>query len=174
MSLYLNESKFLASDWDTLYFVRKEKRVVDWQSVEKLFLVECELKDDDQLWEDFRDNYDYKSERQDAVRYNNYEWSLSEFTDEVDENWWDYIEQVCYRCSDDYIFDRVQDNIDCNYSWYNIEILNTHLIEKREDWTWENYALRNYDNFEEDCRDDSIYMDIMVEMWEVDYQYMEI
>ena len=177
MSLPINESVWLASEWTSNYFVKKRKRICNWEEVwVKLSIIEVDTQDDDGVYEDFDNNYDYKGEWIQVVRYNDYEGSLEDYIDEVQQNYWDYVDSVLSGCDDQDIIDWVQDNIDCNYWKYNIIIVSEREITLREDWTFDNYILRMLDKSEEGEyeMDTSIFSDILCEYNKVDYQYMEI
>ena len=176
MSLPINESVWLATEWASHYFVMKRKRIYNWEEAIKFSIIEIETQDDDGVYEDFDNNYDYKEEWKEAVRYNDYEGSLEDFTEEVQQNYWDYVDSVLNGCDDQDIIDWVQDNVDCNYWRYNIIIVNEREITTREDWTFDNYILRELENSEdwEYEMDNSVFSDILCEYGKIDYQYMEI
>ena len=176
MSLPINESVWLATEWASHYFVMKRKRIYNWEEAIKFSIIEIETQDDDGVYEDFDSNYDYKEEWKEAVRYNDYEGSLEDFTEEVQQNYWDYVDSVLNGCDDQDIIDWVQDNVDCNYWRYNIIIVSEREITTREDWTFDNYILRMLEKSEdwEYEMDASVFSDILCEYGKIDYRYMEI
>lgn len=176
MSLPYNESVWLATEWTSHYFVEKKKTIYNWEEKTRLNLIEIDVQDDDGVYEDFDNNYDYKEEWKEAVRYNDYEGSLEDFTDEVQQDYWNYVDSVLNGCDDQDIIDWVQDNVDSNYWRYNIIIVNEREITTREDWTFDNYILRELENGEDwDYEmDNSVFSDILCEYGKIDYRYMEI
>lgn len=176
MSLPINESVWLASEWTSHYFVRKRRVIYNCEEKITLNIIEIETQDDDEVYNDFDNNYDYKEEWKEAVRYNDYEGSLEDFTDEVQQDWWNYVDSVLSGCGDRDILDWVIDNIDSDYWRYNIITLSDHQIKLREDWEFDNRILRVLENdtdgeFEVDS---SVFSDILCEFGRVDYKYMEI
>lgn len=176
MSLPINESVWLATEWASHYFVKKRKVLYNWEEKIKFSIIEIDTQDDDGVYEDFDSNYDYKEEWKDAVRYNDYEGSLEDFIDEIQQNYWDYVDSVLNGCDDQEIIDWVQDNVDCNYWRYNIIVVSEREITIREDWTFDNYILRILEKCEDwECEmDNSVFSDILCEYGKIDYRYMEI
>lgn len=174
MSLPINESVWIATDWTSHYFVRKNKRIYNGEEKISYSLIEIDTQDDDGVYEDFDNSYDYKEEWKNAVRYNDYEGSLEDFIDEVRENYWDYVGDVLSGCEDDDILNWVQENIDSNYWKYNILIDAEHEIKLREDWEFDNYLLRTFLDIDLERRDDEVFSDLLCEFGKLDYKYVKL
>lgn len=176
MSLPINESVWLASQWTSHFFVRRNKRIYQWEEKTRLSVIEIDTLDDDEVYEEFDSEFDYKEEWKDAVRFHDYEDSLENYTDYVQQNYRDYIDGVLTGCTDDNIIDWVKENIDNAYWEYNINILSERQIKLREDWEFENTILRNIENDKDDEYnvDGSVFSDILCEFGKLDCKYMEI
>lgn len=174
MALPINESVWLATDWTSHFFVEKRRTIYNWEEKIRLNLIEIDTQDDDGVYEDFDNSYDYKEEWKEAVRYNDYEDSLETFIDEVRENYWDYIDSVLTGCEDSDIIDWVQENVNADYWKYNVTIISEHEIKLREDWEFDNYILRVFWDIDTELRDDSVFSDILCELGKLDYKYVKL
>lgn len=174
MSLPINESVWLATEWPSNYFVKKKRYIYNWEEKTRYSIIEIDTQDDDGVYEDFDSNYDYKEEWKDAVRYNDYEGSLEDFRDEVSQNYWDYIDSVLSGCEDSDIIDWVQENINADYWRYNIIIVSEHDIKLNEDWEFDNYILRVFWDLDSGARNDSVFSDILCEFGKLDYKYVKL
>lgn len=174
MSLPINESVWLASEWTSNYFVEKKRTIYNWEEKIRLNLIEIDTQDDDGVYEDFDNNYDYKEERKSAVRYDDYEGSLEEYTDEVRDNYWDYIDNVLTGCEDMDILNWVQENLNADYWKYNIIIVAENEIKLGEDWEFYNNLLRVFWELDTESRDDSVFSDILCELGKLDYKYVKL
>lgn len=174
MSLHINESVWLATEWTSHYFVRKNKRIYNGEEKISYSLIEIDTQDDDGVYEDFDYNYDYKEKWKDAVRYEDYEGSLEDFIDEVRDNYRDYVGDVLSGCEDSDIVNWVQANVNADYWRYNILIDAEHEIKLREDWEFDNYLLRTFWNIDTEFRDDEVFSDLLCEFGKLDYKYVKL
>jgi hypothetical protein len=49
------------------------------------------------------------------VAHNNYEGSLEDYQNDVDDNWWDYLDQVIDSCNYEEVMKWVNEYIDSDY-----------------------------------------------------------
>ena len=169
-----SELMFLCERYWQYYFVREKTYWTYWawdNKQKQLEIVEFCVRDNDELYDTFRDNYDYKWEWKYAVAHNDYEGSLEEYENEVDDNWWDYIDQVISPCNYDEVMKWVNEYIDSGYWDYNVENYGSSKIEMKEDWTYNDDVLMNWDNISEEDRDDGTKFLIDAYFWKGDFKW---
>lgn len=166
--------QWLCSCDSSHYFVAELCNTINGEQIKYLRIKEVTTRDSDEIYDEFREYFDYKSEWIHAVRYDDYEDSYEDFIEFIDNNYWDYIDQVIDSCSSPEIVDWVQENVDSDYNEWNIDDRGGNKIELADNGTFANYNyILSEDNFTNlDERNDELYTEILTYFGKCDYKYM--
>lgn len=165
---------FLCEKYWSRYFVSKAYKGIGWEQVEILRLHKTYYRDDDELRDYFYENYEYKDNWIDAVRFNDYEGSLEQYTNEIDDDRWDYIGWIIPSCNYSDVQDWYQEFIDSNVGANNIEDDGSWEI-KFQDWKFNVDILNEIDNIVEENKDENVWTGVKLYFWLCDeYKFLSI
>lgn len=173
-SLEKRNMVFLCEKYWSRYFVMKAYKRVDGESIEILRLHKTYYRDDDELRDYFYENYEYKDNRKDAVRFSDYEGSLEQYTNEIDDNRWDYVGWIISPCNYSDVQDWYQEFIDSNVGANNIEDDGSWEI-RFQDWKFNIEILNEIDTIVEENKDENVWTDVKLYFWLCDeYKFLSI